>query len=190
MGLLFVMNGLTLNQSIVMSVLEKFHLIQLLAFDLDGVLTNGKVSVMPNGDWIREMDIKDGYALQHAVKSGLQIAVITGSFSAAVGERLQKLGIHHYFQNVSSKSAILNELMKSLDIKPEAVLFMGDDIPDLDAFSVVGLKACPADAVAEITENADYISPQTGGNGCVRDVIEKTMRTKGLWMKSTNTQSI
>jgi 3-deoxy-D-manno-octulosonate 8-phosphate phosphatase (KDO 8-P phosphatase) len=184
------MNGLTLSQSIIMSVLEKFHSIQLLAFDLDGVLTNGKVSVMPNGDWIREMDIKDGYALQHAVKSGLQIAVITGSFSAAVGERLQKLGIRNYFQNVSSKSAILNELMKSLDIKPEAVLFMGDDIPDLDAFKVVGLKTCPADAVPEIMENADYISPKTGGNGCVRDVIEKTMHTKGIWMNSTNTQSI
>ena len=163
---------------------------KLVIFDLDGVLTNGKVSVMPNGEWIREMDIKDGFALQHAVKSGLQIAVITGSFSTAVGERLKKLGIHNYFQNVSSKSAILNELMKRLAIKPEAVLFMGDDIPDLDAFSVVGLKACPADAVTEIIENADYISPQPGGNGCVRDIIEKVLRTQGKWSAPKNIQSI
>jgi len=189
-GLLFVTNGLTLDESLVMSLLEKFSSIQLLAFDLDGVLTNGKVAVMPNGDWIREMDIKDGYALQHAIKSGLHIAVITGSASAAVGERLQKLGIRNFHQNVSSKSTVIKDIMREHGLSQQQVLFMGDDIPDLEAFGEVGLKTCPADAVNELLQQADYISPRNGGNGCVRDVIEKTMRAKGIWEQSTHTQSI
>ena len=173
-----------------MSILEKFSRVKLLAFDLDGVLTNGKLLVMPDGEWIREMDIKDGYALQHAVKSGLHIAVITGSSSRAVGQRLNKLGVVDYYEQVASKAEVLSSLMNRLDLQQHEVLFMGDDIPDLDAFSVAGLTTCPADAVQEVISNAAYISPYTGGNGCVRDVIEKVMKTKGTWLNSTNTQSI
>ena len=173
-----------------MSILEKFAQVQLLAFDLDGVLTNGKLLIMPNGEWVREMDIKDGYALQHAVKSGLHVAVITGSSSPSVGKRLQKLGINDYFENTSSKSMVLSKLMERFNLSPDQVLFMGDDIPDLDAFGIAGCKACPADAVQEVQAHADYISPKTGGNGCVRDVVEKVMKTKDLWLNSTNTQSI
>jgi 3-deoxy-D-manno-octulosonate 8-phosphate phosphatase (KDO 8-P phosphatase) len=136
------------------------------------------------------MDIKDGYALQHAVKSGLHIAVITGSSSTAVGQRLQKLGIHNYFENTSSKSAVLLSLSEKLDLQSDEVLFMGDDIPDLDAFEVAGCKVCPADAVQEVIAQSDYISPLKGGQGCVRDVIEKVMKTRNIWMNSTNTQSI
>lgn len=173
-----------------MSVLEKFSRIKLLAFDLDGVLTNGKLLIMPDGEWLRQMDIKDGYVLQHAVKSGLHIAVITGSASAAVGNRLKKLGIQNYYENTSSKSLVLSTLTSELGLEPDQVLFMGDDIPDLDAFKVAGCKVCPADAVQEIIEMADYVSPIKGGEGCVRDVVEKVMRTKGIWLSSTNTQSI
>lgn len=173
-----------------MSILEKFSRIKLLAFDLDGVLTNGKLLIMPDGEWIRQMDIKDGYALQHAIKSGLEIAVITGSSSSAVGSRLKKLGIVHYFENTGSKSAVLSSLANQLGIALDQVLFMGDDIPDLDAFQVAGCKVCPADAVQEVIEVADYISPIKGGEGCVREVIEKVMRTKDIWHNSTHTQSI
>lgn len=184
------MNGLTLDRINCMSILEKFSRIKLLAFDLDGVLTDGKLLVMPDGEWIRQMDIKDGYALQHAVKSGLHIAVITGSSSSAVGKRLNKLGVQDYFEYTSSKSTVLTSLCQKLNLQPEEVLFMGDDIPDLDAFKVAGCKVCPADAVQEVLAVADYISPFKGGHGCVRDVIEKVMRTKDLWLNSTNTQSI
>ena len=184
------MNGLTLIRIINMSVLEKFSRIKLLAFDLDGVMTDGKLMVMPDGEWIRQMNIKDGYALQHAVKSGLQIAVITGSASSAVGKRLQKLGIHDYFENTQSKSSVLLNLTQKYNLQSDEVLFMGDDIPDLDAYKVAGCKVCPADAVQEVIAQADYISPYNGGNGCVRDVIEKVMKTRDLWMNSTNTQSI
>ncbi len=173
-----------------MSILENFSRIKLLAFDLDGVLTNGKLLVMPDGEWIRQMDIKDGYALQHAIKSGLHVAVITGSSSQAVGQRLKKLGVSDYFENTTSKAEVLLSLMKRFNLLKEEVLFMGDDIPDLDAFSVAGLNTCPADAVQEIITKAAYISPLTGGNGCVRDVIEKVMKTKGTWLNCTNTQSI
>lgn len=173
-----------------MSILEKFSRIKLLAFDLDGVLTNGKLLVMPDGEWVRQMDIKDGYALQHAIKSGLLIAVITGSSSQAVGQRLKKLGISDYFENTTSKAEVLSSLMKRFNLLKEEVLFMGDDIPDLEAFGVAGLNTCPADAVQEIVTKAAYISPFTGGNGCVRDVIEKVMKTKGTWINSTNIQSI
>ena len=173
-----------------MSLLEKFSHVKLLAFDLDGVLTNGKLLVMPDGEWIREMDIKDGYALQYAVKSGLHIAVITGSSSKAVGKRLAKLGIEDFFENTSSKADVLSSLIKRLNLKTDEVLFMGDDIPDLDAFHASGVKTCPADAVQEVIEKADYISPFAGGHGCVRDIIEKVMRTKGLWLNNKNIQSI
>jgi 3-deoxy-D-manno-octulosonate 8-phosphate phosphatase (KDO 8-P phosphatase) len=173
-----------------MSILEKFSRVKLLAFDLDGVLTNGKLLVMPDGEWIREMDIKDGYALQHAVKSGLHIAVITGSSSHAVGQRLKKLGVVDYYEQTASKAEVLSSLMKKYDLQHHEVLFMGDDIPDLDAFNIAGLTTCPADAVQEVISTAAYISPFTGGNGCVRDVIEKVMKTKGTWQNSTNTQSI
>lgn len=173
-----------------MSVLEKFSRIQLIALDLDGVLTNGKLLIMPDGEWVREMDIKDGFALQLAVKAGLHVAVITGSASEAVGKRLQKLGIQDYYQHTLSKADVLSGLAKKWNLSRDQILFMGDDIPDLDAFQVSGCRTCPADAVQEIIELADYISPFKGGAGCVRDVVEKVMKTQNLWLDTTNTQSI
>lgn len=158
--------------------------------DLDGVLTNGKLLIYPEGNWIREMDIKDGYAIQYAVRSGLNIAVITGSSSLPVKERLAKLGVDLYFENVPSKSVKVKELLKALHLVSEDVMFIGDDIPDLDAFSAVGLKACPNDAVQEVKEAADYISPFNGGNGCVRDILEKILRVQGKWALQKQISSI
>lgn len=173
-----------------MHLLEKLKQVKLLVFDLDGVLTNGKILVMPNGEWIREMDIKDGYALQHAVKAGLKVAVITGSSSLPVKQRLLRLGIELFYENIPQKSLIINQLLSEFDIDKSNVLFMGDDIPDLDAFEAVGIKSCPADAATELLDKADYISPKSGGNGCARDIIEKTLRTQGKWTAYTNIQSI
>ena len=173
-----------------MHLLEKLEQVKLLVFDLDGVMTNGKILVMPNGEWIREMDIKDGYALQHAVKSGLNVAVITGSSSSPVKERLSKLGIELFFENAPQKSLVINRLLDELNIDKAFALFMGDDLPDLDAFEAVGIKTCPSDAATELLQHADYISPKSGGNGCVRDIIEKILRTQGKWSAPTNIQSI
>lgn len=173
-----------------MHLLEKLEQVKLLVFDLDGVLTNGKILIMPDGEWIREMDIKDGYAIQHAVKSGLKVAVITGSSSKPVKERLLKLGVELFFENTPQKSLIVNELLSDLSIDKSSALFMGDDLPDLDAFKAVGVKTCPADAATELLQLADYISPKSGGDGCVRDIIEKVLRTQGKWSYSANIQSI
>ncbi|MEY4777549.1 MAG: hypothetical protein RIS13_297 [Bacteroidota bacterium] len=173
-----------------MQLLEKLAQVKLLVFDLDGVVTNGKILVMPNGEWIREMNIKDGYALQLAVKSGLTVAVITGSSSVPVKERLLKLGVELFFENIPLKSLTIKELLLKLNIEKSSALFMGDDLPDLDAFGAVGIKTCPADAATELLQVADYISPQPGGNGCVRDIIEKVLRTQGKWSAPKNIQSI
>ena len=184
-----ILNRLTLL-SFSMHLLEKLAAVKLLVFDLDGVLTNGKLLVMPNGEWMREMDIKDGYALQHATKSGLKVAVITGSNSVPVKERLSKLGIELFFENIHQKSLIINRLLSEFNIEKSTSLFMGDDLPDLDAFEAVGIKTCPSDAATELLHLADYISPKSGGNGCARDIIEKTLRAQGKWTAPINIQSI
>ncbi len=158
--------------------------------DLDGVLTNGKLLIHPDGKWVREMDIKDGYAIQFAVKSGLHLAVVTGSSSTPVKERMAALGVDHFYENQKEKSVIVQDLMRKLGLSAEQTLFVGDDIPDLDAFRVVGLKACPIDAAQELKNAADYISPYQGGNGCVRDILEKILRVQGKWATQSNISSI
>ncbi len=171
-------------------MLVRFSNIKLLAFDLDGVLTNGKLLIQQDEQWLREMDIKDGLAIQMAVQEGFHVAVVTGSFSEPIKQRLQYLGVNNFFQRVKKKSEQLRELMSDHQLQADQVLFMGDDLPDLDAFSVSGLKTCPADAVTEIKEKADYISLQKGGNGAVRDVIEKVMKTQNKWHVNNTTSSI
>lgn len=173
-----------------MHLLEKLARIKLLVFDLDGVMTNGKILVMPQGEWIREMDVKDGFALQYAIKSGLVVAVITGSSSVPVKDRLLKLGIELFYENIAKKSLVIQALLTKYKMDKSDAMFMGDDIPDLDAFEAVGVKCCPRDASTDVLEKADYISPKTGGNGCVRDIIEKIMRAQGKWIGATQIQSI
>ena len=155
--------------------------IKLMVFDLDGVLTNGKILLIIDGEWIREMDIKDGYAIQLALKSGIEIAVVSGSHSNQVDQRLKKLGVETFIQGVSQKSAHLLDLMHKYSLEMENLLYMGDDIPDLDAFAVAGVKACPADAAEDVKVAADFISLKNGGDGCVREIIEKVMRVQDKW---------
>ena len=161
-----------------------------LIFDLDGVLTNTKVLLIGEDEWVREMDIKDGYAIQNAIKNGISIAVITGSHSNPVASRLKKLGVDLFFQNIKHKGECLSEIIKDLGLEKSQVLFMGDDIPDLDAFAVVGVTACPADAVREIKQNSNFISSKFGGDGCVREIIEKVMLVQNTWHINSKTQSI
>ncbi len=173
-----------------MSILERLQKIKLLAFDLDGVLTNGKILLSPDGSWLRQMDIKDGFAIQLAIKKGLHIAVITGSSSSEVAQRLNKLGVKYFFQQINDKAQCLEALTLDLHLNTHEVLFMGDDIPDLAAFSVSGIKACPIDAVPEIKMTADIISEKKGGDASVREIIEKTMRCQGLWSNDHQISSI
>lgn len=172
-----------------MNILPQFSRITTFVFDMDGVLTDGTVWVMPDGEWVRRMHIRDGYVLQLAVKKGYQVWVITGSSSGPVAARLHKLGITEVHQQVKDKAALLEQLMKQYTVPAEKVLFMGDDMPDLAAMQMVGLSACPKDAARDILEMANYISPLPGGLGCVRDVIEKVMRIQGNWSEDISVAS-
>ncbi len=164
-----------------MNVLEKFIPVDTLVFDMDGVLTDGSLWVMPEGEWIRKMNIKDGYVLQLAAKSGYRIIVITGSYAAPVEQRLYKLGVSVVYQNVKDKLALLKTIMAEHQLLPAQVLYMGDDIPDMDVMQYCGVSCSPANAARDVLAIADYISPSNGGEGCVRDVIEKLMRVQNKW---------
>jgi 3-deoxy-D-manno-octulosonate 8-phosphate phosphatase (KDO 8-P phosphatase) len=173
-----------------MNVLEKFTKIRAVVLDMDGVLTDGGLLIMPDGEWIRRMDIKDGYALQLAVRSGIHVVVMTGSSSAPVEARLKRLGIKEIYHQVENKAECLKQLLNTWQLSSDEILYMGDDVPDLAALQLAGLSCCPADAVRDVLEIADYISPYKGGMGCVRDVLEKLLRTQGKWSVQNQLTSI
>ena len=164
-----------------MNILELFNKITTFIFDVDGVLTDGTVLVLENGVQARRMHIKDGFALQMAEKNGYKVLIISGGNSPQVAERLEKLGISNVHMSVLDKKAFVLDYMSSNKLKAEEVLYMGDDLPDMPALSVVGLPCCPADAANEVKETAQYISPLNGGHACVRDVIEKVLKLNGHW---------
>jgi 3-deoxy-D-manno-octulosonate 8-phosphate phosphatase (KDO 8-P phosphatase) len=171
-----------------MSILDQFKQITTFVFDMDGVLTDGTVYVLDNGQY-RRMSIKDGFALQLAVKKGYRIVIISGSTSDPAVQRLYKLGIQDVFMGVENKKARLSEYMRQHDIKPAEVLMMGDDIPDHEVMQMVGMACAPADAAMEIKQIAHYISLVPGGMGCVRDVIEKVLKLNDHWDLHTKTTS-
>ena len=164
-----------------MSVQNKFASITTFIFDIDGVLTDGTVLVLENGLQARTMSIKDGFALQLAVKSGYRVMAISGSSPSPVIDRLNKLGIKEVHMSVMDKKSFLSAYIEKNNLRKEEVLYMGDDLPDLPAMSVTGLAACPADAASEIKQAAHYVSPVNGGHGCARDVIEKVLKENGHW---------
>ncbi len=164
-----------------MNILTAFKKITTFVFDIDGVLTDGTVLVLPNGVQARRMHIKDGFALQMALKNGYRVKIISGGNSPEVLDRLNKLGVSDVHMSVLDKGTLLQEWMKAENLKKESVLYMGDDLPDLPALGVVGLPACPADAADEVKKTAIYISPLKGGEACVREVIEKVLRMNGQW---------
>ncbi len=151
-------------------------------FDVDGVLTDGSIQIGTNGELLRTMNIKDGYAMKHAMNNGFTICVISGGKNEGVRHRLKNLGITDIYLGCPDKVEQMEEFFDIYDIKPEEVLYMGDDVPDLYAMQKVGLPCCPQDAVAEIKEISRYVSHKKGGKGCVRDVIEQVMKVQGKWM--------
>lgn len=167
-----------------MNLLETFSGINTFIFDVDGVMTNGGLLIMPDGHYMRTMNIKDGYALQLAVKKGYHVFVITGSHSSSVADRLKYLGIKEFHQNIRDKKECVAGLLKKYKLESATALFMGDDVPDIEAMRMVAVSACPADACIDVLSFANYISPQKGGEGCVRDVIEKVLKLQGHWNDS------
>ena len=160
---------------------EKFENINSFIFDVDGVLTNGGLYIFPDGNFVRKMNAKDGFALKLALKKGYNIAIITGGREKNIKERLEKLGITNVFLNAHDKLPILNKYLSDNKIDPNTSLYMGDDIPDLKPMKNVGLACCPNDAVYEIKEISHYISNINGGSGCVRDVIEQVLKANNDW---------
>ena len=165
-----------------MSYKKKLSQITTFIFDVDGVLTDGSVILESSGEMVRTMHTKDGYALQHAVKKGFHIVIISGGSSVMVKKRLEGLGIEHIYLGKDHKLPVLNEHLQKHNISINQVLYMGDDIPDLPCLKVVGVSSCPKDASVELREVCDYISHINGGKGCVRDVLEQTMRIQNKWM--------
>ena len=150
-------------------------------FDVDGVLTDGSVTLMPDGEQVRVMNIKDGYALQLAVKRGYKIAVISGGRSEMVRKRLTGLGITDVYLGVHTKVDSYKEYIEIHNLDPEEILYMGDDLPDYEVMKRIGVPTCPNDSAQEIKDISIYISDKKGGKGAVRDVIEQVMRAHGNW---------
>jgi len=165
---------------------EIFPQIDTLIFDVDGVLTNGIVTVFPDGKLVRQMNIKDGYALKAAVEAGLRVCIISGGKNEGVRTRLQNLGIKDIYLGAHNKIEQYNELVSRYNLKPENVMYMGDDIPDYPVMQSIGMPCCPNDAAREIQEISLYISDKKGGEGCARDVIEQIMRVQGKWDNNFN----
>jgi 3-deoxy-D-manno-octulosonate 8-phosphate phosphatase (KDO 8-P phosphatase) len=172
-----------------MKLLEQFKSISTFVFDVDGVLTDGSLTVLPGGLMARKMNVKDGYALQLAVKRGYNVVIISGGKSEEVAERLYKLGVKEVYMQVIDKVSVLNNYLLTNNIQWNEALYMGDDIPDLNVMKKVGLSCCPADAVSEIKEISNYISPINGGFGCARDIIEKVLKLRGHWNDDTHIPS-
>ncbi len=156
--------------------------IKAFAFDVDGVLSPSTIPLGSDGYPRRMVNIKDGYALQLAVKRGFKIAIITGGVSDAVKTRFESLGIKDIFMGSSKKLPILKAWMEKEGLKPEEIVFMGDDIPDLPCLRHIGLPCAPFDACWEVKETARFISKFTGGYGCGRDIIEQVMKAQDKWL--------
>jgi 3-deoxy-D-manno-octulosonate 8-phosphate phosphatase (KDO 8-P phosphatase) len=169
-----------------MTLLDRFKKIRTFVLDVDGVLTNGYVLINETGAQLRQMNIKDGYALQLAVKMGYGVVVISGGDSDSVRMRMEKLGVKDVYLNVKNKKEKLTEYISGRGISWEEVLFMGDDMPDYTAMQLVGIPCAPADAAREIKTISRYISPFNGGEGCVREVIEKVLKLNDHWPKETD----
>lgn len=172
-----------------MTILDSFKQIDTFIFDIDGVLTNGNILVLEGGEMARSMNVKDGYALQLAVKNRYKIFIISGSSPSAVEKRLHNLGITEVYFKVYDKKAFVDNLKEQHDFDFQKTLYMGDDMPDLPVFDLVLISSCPADAVNEIKSASKYISHIKGGEGCVRDVIEKVLKLNDHWQPAVNIAS-
>ena len=156
--------------------------IRAIVFDIDGVLSAETIPMDTEGTPCRTVNIKDGYAIQLAVKMGLHIAIITGARVDAIRVRYEGLGVKDIFIGASVKMQVYDELIRKYGLQDEEIIFMGDDIPDYEVMQRSGCPCCPADAAAEIKQISTYVSPQQGGYGCGRDVIEQVLRAQGKWM--------
>ena len=164
---------------------EDITTVRAFAFDVDGVFTDGGITVTPEGDYLRTYNSKDGYAVAYALKQGYKVAIISGGRGKSLETRFNALKVTKLWIDVFDKVAHLKEFMDEFGLKPGEVMFMGDDLPDYEAMELSGMPVCPADSATEIKELSRYISHLKGGEGCVRDVIEQVLRVQGKWRLPT-----
>jgi 3-deoxy-D-manno-octulosonate 8-phosphate phosphatase (KDO 8-P phosphatase) len=158
--------------------------VKAIIFDVDGVLSLSTIQMSPAGLPVRTVNIKDGYAIQLAIKMGMKIAIISGGTDPSIEERYRKLGMTDIFMSCSTKIQVLNQYLADNHLSADEVIYVGDDIPDYEIMKVAGCPCCPADACSDIKEISTYVSPYEGGKGCARDIIEQILRAKGLWLSS------
>lgn len=166
---------------------DKFKRIKCFVLDVDGVLTNSQLLLSEDGQLLRSMNTRDGLAIKLAIDRGYHVAVVTGGNSQGVVKRLSALGVQDIYSGVSDKLSIVQTLLQRIEIDAQNLLFIGDDIIDLECLNLAGIAACPQDAVTDVIEIADYISPFNGGQGCVRDVIEKVLKLNNHWYLNAST---
>ncbi len=154
-------------------------------FDVDGVMTDGGIIPTADGDFIRRYNAKDGYALAYAVKRGYRVCIISGGRGRTLEHRLQMLGIRDYHLDCMNKIEVMHEYFEREGIDPAHVIYMGDDIPDLECMRAVGIPVCPADSASEVLEAARYVSEFRGGQGAVRDIVEQVLRARGDWARDS-----
>ena len=172
-----------------MNILEKFKPIKTFIFDVDGVLTDGTVLLLDNGLQARKMNIKDGLALQMALKNKYRVVIVSGAASEPVIHRFQYLGIKEIHLGISDKLKFVEHFLANNSLEWNEVLFMGDDLPDIPVLERAGLGCCPGDAASDVIKVSSYISSANGGLGCVRDVIEKVLKLNGHWNYNTTISS-
>ena len=160
---------------------SKLSKIENFIFDVDGVLTNCRMLITEEGEFLRTMNVRDGSAMKKALNAGFRICIITKGSSIGVKERLILLGADPVYDKVSDKRIALQDLVEKHNVSLENSLYMGDDLADLVVFDRVLLATCPRDAAPEVIKAAEFISPKDGGDGCVRDIIERVLRTQGKW---------
>jgi 3-deoxy-D-manno-octulosonate 8-phosphate phosphatase (KDO 8-P phosphatase) len=162
---------------------DKMRAIRAFFFDIDGVFTDNSLLVTESGDILRTMNVRDGQAVKWAIRQGFQMVVITGGRSEGVYKRLTALGIREIYSGVEDKKSVFQAVLQRLDLRTESVCYMGDDLPDLPVLRKAGLACAPADAVPEVLAVADYVSPLKGGQGCVRDLLEKVLKMQDKWVE-------
>ncbi len=160
---------------------DKFQAVRAFVFDVDGVFTDNSVLVTESGEQLRSMSIRDGLGVKIALQNGFPMCIITGGRSQGVVKRLSGLGIEHIYSGVQDKWPVFTQFLSTYGLKASEICYMGDDLPDLQILHKVGLSTCPANAVAEIRSIVDYCSPLNGGAGCVRDILEKVLKTQDKW---------
>ena len=173
-----------------MNYKEKLNTIKNFVFDIDGVFTNGLITVDSLGNESRSFSTKDGIAVKYAIEIGYNIAIISGAKNEGIRLRLNRLGVKDVFLGSNNKVKDLENYLKNNNLSKDDTVYMGDDIPDISPMLVAGLSTCPFDAVPQVRDVSDYISPIKGGHGCVRDIIEQTLKVQNNWKLKNSNQNI